>query len=288
MQKIKSNHSMSLLAGAVAMALTGLAAPLAGASTSDGTIAYTGTTNGKCTSFSSFTYEAENNRITIACTAADSSGEGGDTGGGDTGGGDTGGGDTGGGDTGGGDTGGGDTGGGDTGGGDTGGGDTGGGDTGGGDTGGGDTGGGDTGQARPGGVNHTRTYGSLGAFDGAYNPRVGRDGGVYHYYKMTIPSDLKKASSLSVTPYPGTSAARFNMWISNTPGGQPLNDYCASNAVQTGVSLKVVYNASLRATCELKTGSYYLNVADGVGGKQDWSDSTCLVKAGCGYRIGGF
>lgn len=140
-----------------------------------------------------------------------------------------------------------------------------------------------------GGINMSVNNGIFGGLIGSVDspstaPKVGRNGGKYHYYKLNIPAG-SRTTTFMMPPFNYVQGATLNMWFSKQPGGEPVEARCAASGTTNGASITAYINNETNRRCNLETGVYYLNVGDGVGGSYDWSNPTCTAAAGCGYRF---
>lgn len=149
----------------------------------------------------------------------------------------------------------------------------------------------DPSESQPGGVNKSWSSNGLPPYL-VKEEWVGNNAGTYHYYKIQTPANAKDNTiGLTVVPYSGANGASFNMWISETIGGTAVNR-CDSVKSQSGTTITALVNHSggRASSCKIDANkTYYLNVADGVGGRYSWDEeqSTCQRAAGCQYRING-
>lgn len=145
--------------------------------------------------------------------------------------------------------------------------------------------------SQPGGVNKSWSANGLPPYL-VKEEWVGNNAGTYHYYKIQTPANAKDDTiGFTVVPYSGANGASFNMWISETIGGRAVNR-CDSVKSQSGTTITALVNHSggRASSCKIDANkTYYLNVADGVGGRFSWDEeqSTCKRAAGCQYRING-
>ena len=113
----------------------------------------------------------------------------------------------------------------------------------------------------------------------------------YHYYKITVNSTDSYVGTLAFGPNPGSGNARFNVWVSEQPGQAALSSSACASAVSNESSLRYVTNipaAGDTTYCKLTAGTYYVNIADGVGGAQAVTASSkgnCTMSNGCAYYL---